>query len=330
MHYSRPVPRVLIATPFGHGGSGGIDRLTDLVISTLSQRSMPPASVKALTTYGPRGKFLMPFVFLVSLVTLSFAKLRGEVDVLHINVAGGGSAYRKAFLAKVARFMGIPYVVHIHGSRFHTTWPSSNSTLRRVVDAMLLRSAAIVVLGQYWFRHIADNLPVVLPKIYILSNATPRAGPRTLGRRKNERVRITSLGVLGARKGTSELIEALAQLADRTDWEATIAGDGNIKRYLKLVAERHISGRVHLPGWLSPDEVNTLLDETDIFVLPSFAENLPMSILEAFAHGVAVISTPVGAIPEIVVPDVTGIIVPVGDVDALADALLRLIETPEL
>jgi glycosyltransferase involved in cell wall biosynthesis len=72
------------------------------------------------------------------------------------------------------------------------------------------------------------------------------------------------------------------------------------------------------------------LEQTDMLVLPSYAENLPMVILEAFAHGVPVISTPVGAIPEVVIPERNGLLVDPGDVPALAAAIRRLIEEPAL
>ena len=73
-----------------------------------------------------------------------------------------------------------------------------------------------------------------------------------------------------------------------------------------------------------------MLSHTDVFVLPSTAENLPMAIIEAFAFGIAVVATPVGAIPELIDHERNGLIVPVGDVKALADALRALIVDFEL
>ncbi len=87
---------------------------------------------------------------------------------------------------------------------------------------------------------------------------------------------------------------------------------------------------VDVPGWLNSAAADNLLRRTDILVLPSFAENLPMVILEAFAHGVPVVSTPVGAIAEVIDDGRNGLLVPAGDVAALAGALKKLLDNPEL
>jgi len=323
----RPL-NVLIATPFGPGGRGGMDRLTDLIIDTLKQRPDLNINAKALTTYGTGSKWMMPFIFCRSIAQLISAKLRHEVDVVHINVAAGTSSYRKAILAIIARFLGLPYVVHLHGSRFHETWPSGGYLPRQVVDQMFIGSAEIIVLGRFWAQLIGDNLPEVQAKITILPNATKSAPERALDTSQDKLVTISFLGELGPRKGTPQLIEALGRIASVRNWQATVAGNGNIETYRELAESLGIAERVSFPGWLGPESVDDLLSRSDVFVLPSFAENLPMSILEAFAHGAAVISTPVGAIAEVVDHGRSGLIVPAGDVEALAGALRQLVETP--
>jgi glycosyltransferase involved in cell wall biosynthesis len=117
-------------------------------------------------------------------------------------------------------------------------------------------------------------------------------------------------------------------LRDRSDWQATIAGDGAIKETIASVKYLGVHDRVAVTGWLDSEAVDALLCRTDILALPSFCENLPMVILEAFAHGVPVVSTPVGAIPEVVLDEHNGLIVSAGDVEGLAEALRRLLNEP--
>jgi glycosyltransferase involved in cell wall biosynthesis len=185
------------------------------------------------------------------------------------------------------------------------------------------------VLGRYWAQFIADHIPSAREKIVILPNATaPASSARDPP--KDGRVRISFLGELGARKGTPQLLDALGQLAHRHDWRATIAGNGIIEETRLQSQKLGIADRVDVPGLLDASEVGPVLCRTDIFVLPSFAENLPMSIVEAHAYGMPVIATPVGAVTEVVVHERNGLIVPTGNVNAHASALLRLIEDEEL
>jgi len=272
----------------------------------------------------------MVFSFVRILGQLAAARLVGEIDVLHIQVAGGGSAYRKSALAIFARALSIPYIMHIHGSRFHETWPKRRPGIRWFIDFALTGSAEILVLGRFWADFIANNLPAVANKIRVLPNATPSVARSQVQMPRSEEINITCLGLLGERKGTSVLLEALNKIDIQQSWKATIAGNGEVAKYQAESERLGIANRVSFPGWISGEDVEKLLASTDIYVLPSFAENLPMSILEAFAHGVPVIATPVGAVPEVVEDGVNGLIVPAGDAILLSNAIGRLVEAPDL
>ncbi len=321
--------RIMIATPFGAHQRGGIDRLVDLIVESAERDPEGNVTVTRLVTRGPGALARAPAVFAKAAAHLCLVASRGGVDLLHINVAAGGSLYRKAFLAMLARQCGIPYVVHVHGSRFDRFWDSIHSVRRRALTPLFEGSEKIIVLGRYWSDFIADRIPGVIGKILILPNATAPA----LGSNEpaaDNKARISFLGEIGPRKGTPQLVQALGRLRDNPGWIATIAGNGQIAEMEKLSTELGISARVAFPGWLDAKGVNAVLARTDIFVLPSFAENLPMSILEAFSRGAAVIATPVGAVPDVVENERTGLLVPVGDVDALASAIRRLVEDPAL
>lgn len=320
---------VLVATPFGEHERGGIDRLMDLLIDTIRQRPELKLHTKRLVTRGPGHLSHAPLTFARALAEICGAKLRQQVNVLHINLAAGGSAYRKAVLARVAQSLAIPYVVHLHGSRFHQFWPSASPYWARAVDHLFRESAEIVVLGRFWENLIVNRLPEVKKKITVLPNATAPADTNRYAT-ADACVRITFLGELGPRKGTPQLIEALGRLAGWKNWNATVAGNGDVDGARTHVARLGISDRVEVPGWLGAAAVKDVLGKTDVFVLPSFAENLPMAILEAFARGIPVIATPVGSIPEVVRHGRNGLIVQVGDVDGLADALKQLISNCDL
>jgi glycosyltransferase involved in cell wall biosynthesis len=131
-------------------------------------------------------------------------------------------------------------------------------------------------------------------------------------------------------KGQRELIQALAEVPGT---RLVLAGrdlerGGAFADELEREAERMgVRDRVEL-GFR--DDVGELLDELDVVALPSWTEGLPMSVLEAMAHGRPVVATPVGGTPEVVADGETGLLVPPRDPTALAAALRRLVADPDL
>jgi glycosyltransferase involved in cell wall biosynthesis len=91
-----------------------------------------------------------------------------------------------------------------------------------------------------------------------------------------------------------------------------------------------IADKVTFLGWLPSPEMRDLFAASDVLVLPSRNEGLPMVIVEAMASGLAVISTPVGSIGDAIMEGVNGLLVPPKDVDALATALTTVVEAPEI
>ena len=109
------------------------------------------------------------------------------------------------------------------------------------------------------------------------------------------------------------------------------AGKGSgVEETRRLADQLGLGGRVEFTGWLEAERARATLAAATIFVLPSFVEGMPMALLEAMALGLPVIATPVGGVPEIVTHQVDGLLVPPGDVDALAAAIARLMSEPAL
>lgn len=319
--------RVMLATPYGEDGMGGIDRLNDAIIRGFI-RDPHGVICRRLVTRGKGNLITAQGVFAAALAGFLAAAARGEVDLLHIHLSVRGSSYRKSVLAKSARALGVPYVVHLHGTDYREFCDAAPAWLRREIGRMLTGSAAIIVLGEFWARVVGEIEPAAAHKITILPNATepaPPAGHKLM----EDAVRISFLGQLGHRKGSGDLLQALARMKHVQGWSATLAGDGAIAETRQQVQELGLSN-VAVPGWMSTAQREALLAETDLLVLPSYAENLPMVILEAFAHGIPVITTPVGAIPEVVEPGRNGLLVDPGHVAGLAEAIAQLIDDPSL
>jgi glycosyltransferase involved in cell wall biosynthesis len=230
------------------------------------------------------------------------------------------------------RVLRIPVVLHLHASEY----PEFFDALPKLAKALLRRTFAgadvVVVLGEKWRDYVCCELRVPPAKVAIMLNAAPGPGVAPQARaRGSDPLRILFLGRLGTRKGVPEILHALAdtRLCGK-QWFAVMAGDGDIARYSAEAERLGIGDRVSFTGWIDADEARKLLSDSDLLLLPSHAEGLPMSIVEAFAHGVPVVSTRVGAIADILEDGVNGLFVETGSSSQLADVLLKLVEDEPL
>jgi len=324
-----PLLHVFVVTPLGLGGRGGIDRLMDELRVILGERKSNNVEVYFSASRGPGRLVSAPWYFAGTIFTLIARKLSGRVDVVHINLAHYGSAYRKIVIAWVCRALRIPYIVHLHGSRFRQFWEGASPTVDRAVATLFSKAACTMVLGTVWAELVAKKAPAAAPRIAIFPTATRDSGYVHSGPKGNL-LHILFSGKHGERKGVRELTAALGRLAQNPTWRATLTGNGEFDKTREAVAALGIANRVTVPGWIDAGDFESLLGETDILVLPSFDENLPLSVVEAFARGIAVISTHVGALPDILHDEVTGLVVQPGDVDGLVIALDRLLKDTQL
>jgi colanic acid/amylovoran biosynthesis glycosyltransferase len=142
-------------------------------------------------------------------------------------------------------------------------------------------------------------------------------------------LRLVSIGRFAEQKGQLVLLQALAKLRQhRSDIHLTLVGDGEMRGVIEqMIEDLGLTDAVTLPGWQDEVGVRTELAAAHALVMPSFAEGLPVVIMEAMAAGRPVIATLIAGIPELVIEGKTGWLVPAGDVDALATAISELAQT---
>lgn len=188
----------------------------------------------------------------------------------------------------------------------------------------------VIVPGEYWRRVFLDALGLDPAKVRAISNAV--GGPPEVATRAAERdCRLVFLGSLTHGKGLADLLRALAhESVAALRWRSSIAGEGDVRPFAEMATRFGLGARVAFTGWLPSSEVSALLDRSDVFVLPSHNEGLSIALLEAMAHGCAVVTTPVGDNAEAVTDGVSGLLVPKGDPERLAAALTRVIGDVDL
>lgn len=141
---------------------------------------------------------------------------------------------------------------------------------------------------------------------------------------------LVCVGRLSAQKGQLLLVEAFADaVAEGLDAELVLAGDGDMREPIEALAQRRgVADRVRITGWISNAQVRREIKDARALVLPSFAEGLPMVIMEAFALGRPVLSTYIAGIPELVVDGENGWLIPSGSKPAIVEGLRRVMATP--
>lgn len=291
-------------------------------------REHPPLNVDLLFVVS-RGAniYTSPVMLTCALLRIIYIHAWRGIDVIHINLSANASTYRKLVVAAVASALRIPYVVHLHSGEFGHFWETCNGFTRRRIEALFSKAKFVVVLGRLWSDLLVTKLPKLADRIIIMPNSTRQQRHNS---RADGPVKILFLGRLMPAKGIGDLLGSFEIIRHRNDWRATLAGDGAVAETRILVERLGLAERVKVPGWLDDDRVTAELQTADILVLPSLVENLPMCVVEAFAHGLAVVCTPVGALPEIVEHERTGLLVPAKNAPALASALDRLLSDAAL
>ncbi len=255
------------------------------------------------------------------------AFMRGPVGVVHVHAASRWSFWRKSLFMAAALACGWPIVFHLHGggfARFHRE--ECGPLRRRIVRFFLDRAAVIVVVSERWAAWMAKA--TTNPRIVCIPNPVALPPDSCIAR---EPGLVAFSGRCSAAKGVFDLLDAAALLTRRCpDLRLECAGDGDLGAVRAYAARLGLEARLATPGWIGPSEHDALLARASVFVMPSHAEGLPMSLLEAMAAGCPVVAAAVGGIPDLVVHGVNGLLLPAGDAAALAGAIRTLLQDPAL
>ncbi len=313
-------PRVLVVGP-GERSAGGIRSvIVALSRSSLSRRF----ALVEIVTHADGSRPHKLAVAARGLVRFVREIVRARPDLVYLHTASNGSFWRKAVASAIARAARLPYVVHVHGGAFADFYRGMPEPGRLVARWMLRGAEAVVTLTPSWAREIgaiAGRPTVTIPN--------PVHVPAAVADPARRPARIVTLARIGAPKGSFVLLRAFAALADgHPDARLVLAGDGSQEEARRVAREAGVADRVEMPGWIGPAERDALLAGASVFALPSRVEGLPVSMLEAMAHGLPVVVTAVGGIPDAIEDGVTGRLVPPDDVAALTAAIGGLLDDP--
>lgn len=268
-----------------------------------------------------------------SIYGLKFAKkFRPDIVQVFFGIPAGGGAYL------LQKYNNVPYVVFLGGRDVPRSNPDPpyyrwlymvlKPIIRRIWD-----KAAMVVSCSDGLRDLAyetdSNVKIeVIPDGVNLDTFQPAQRDSI-----PKKVRILSIGRLIPRKGFQFLIRALPHVIENTEceFEIEIVGDGPYQEELIKLAEKlNVISQLHFSGSVPYSELPKKYYEADIFILPSLAEGMPLVVLEAMGTGLPIIASCVQGIEELVAEDVNGSLFNPGDVEELANCLIKLINDGEM
>lgn len=305
-----------------HSNKGGMTTVINQILEKDWEKEQ--IQMKFIPTYYRGGKVLTIAFFVLGYVRVFFALFVYKPNVFYTHMSVRGSFARTKALQKLCRRYRTPMVVHLHGSEFEDWYKSESTWKKKEISDFILKCDAFIVLGKKWERFVKSISPSANIKQIHNCISIPVS---TVYRNDNE-MRFLFLGVLIPRKGVMDLLKAIKQLDDQHAIDQCvfdIGGTGPDEELLKkYVIENSLSSKVNFLGWIAGDRKNKTISQSQVFILPSYNEGLPVAILEAMSYGLPIICTHVGDVAEAVREDVNGYLIEPGDIDGLVNAIIKI------
>ena len=304
------------------GGMGSVQRL-------IVEYAPKELKINHVTTWNGRDNTLTLFSKALAVYLLRLFQHR--VDIVHIHVSERGSVLRKLILALIAFVWSKPVIMHTHGCEFHLFFDNLPKPAKYLLSKIWQGCARTIVLSKSWQQIYIDKLQLPPYKVVVQYNPVV-FGEHIASEPNLERIKFILLGKVNRRKGVFDLLKAISQLSlnYRDKIGLTIVGNGEVEQAIALARELQIESLVDFTGWVDPQECDRLLEEADVFVLPSYNEGLPMALLEAMSLKLPAITTPVGGIPEIIIDRENGLLVEPGRIEELVNAIQTLVDDESL
>jgi glycosyltransferase involved in cell wall biosynthesis len=281
-------------------------------------------------THREGSRWLKAFSALKGWARVAVELRRLDAPLVHVQTASRASFWRKSVVCLMARAARRPYLLHVHGGEFVRFYEEeSNPLAQRLIRSVLANAALVIALSDEWRGRLQRICPAA--RVEVLPNAVALPDTSGLRRLEDREPTLLFLGHLERGKGAYDLVRAFARVAARFPrLKLLFGGVGAVEAIRQLANQLEVGDRVVCPGWLDPERKRAELAGATLFALPSYAEGMPMALLEAMSWGLPVITCPVGGIPQLITHDVNGVLVAPGDIDGVAAAITRLMQDSAL
>ena len=250
--------------------------------------------------------FINSFIAIRAVIKIVYMLLADrEIKIVHIHSASGVSFLRSTVFLKIAKVLKKKVVMHIHGGGFADYYKGHCN----FVTKNLKHCDKIITLSQNWvdfYTSIGFHSSCVENVI---------AEPVLRNVHHDDALHMLYLGLIIERKGIFDLLDVLNEHKSEFSGKLMlhIGGNGEVEKLNKIISDKDLQDIVSFEGWVDNEKKEELLNLCDVFILPSYVEGLPLSILEAMAYNMAIISTNVGGIPSLVIDKKNGFLFEPGD-----------------
>ena len=264
-------------------------------------------------------------VFFSILMYLKFLKIYKKYDIFHIHMASYGSTFRKGYYVRFLKKHNKKVVLHIHSGAYLCFYNELTDNKKVIVQNIWNICDVVIVLSDKWKERFEPIFPNA--KIEVVKNGIDvDKFNNTINKSSVNKMNFLFLAKICKEKGIYDLLNAINELSIKyPKIKLSIAGHGEIEEVNKIITNFNLERNVDVIGWVDEFKKIELLKKVGTVILPSYHEGLPMTILEGMAAGKVILSTTVGAIPEVVTQNENGILVQPGDIRSLINCIEQVI-----
>lgn len=307
------MPKVLIVAT-SHKTRGGI---TSVIRSHQKGEQWKNFHCKWIETHIDKS-FLWKFIYALK-ACVQYTILLPFYQLIHIHVSEPPSAFRKCLFMWWGKLWRKKTIVHFHSFSPETT---ISSRWKNIYKYLFKQANMVFVLSPYWKKEICETFDLN-DKVKVLYNPCTNITNYTTYKKQPY---ILYAGALITRKGYADLIHAFANISNLyPNWKLVFAGNGEIGKAKKIAQNLNIEDKTIFLGWINGEEKDKAFKEASIFCLPSYAEGFPMAVLDAWAYGLPVISTPVGGLSDIAIDGKNILLFPPSDIQKLSKQLNKIL-----
>lgn len=243
-------------------------------------------------------------------------------QIVHFQFSLPTDARRSYYFFKVAKWLGKKTIVHLHcGDQLPEIWSPMYEELFTRCDLALVLSPSI--------KRKVEEYIGTSHRVEVLYNPCPTIDEITPFEKREKEILFA--GTLNSNKGYADLIKGFVKIGKKhPDWKVVFAGNGQVEQAKALAQKLGIESQCQFLGWVNGEQKDAAFRRASVLCLASYQEGFPMAVLDAWAYGVPVVTTPAGGLIDIINEGQNGLLFEAGNTDQLAVKLDKIISNSTL